>query len=113
MTSSLASRIDSKRCPCRRSTFSEPNNVSEHALSQQSPLRLIDGVMPCPLSTLLKSSLAYWLPRSLWKSSPAFLPGLRPNQAISSASMTRLLHVGPHRPAHNLAAEKVDRHGKK
>ena len=23
------------------------------------------------------------------------------------------LHVGPHRPAHNLAAERVDRHGKK
>jgi len=55
----------SKRWPCSRSTFSEPNNVSEQALSQQLLLRLIDGLMPCSLSTSLKSSLAYWLPRSL------------------------------------------------
>src|SRR5664280_1775311 len=90
MVSSLASRMVSKRWPCSRSTFSEPNNVSEQALSQQFPLRLIDGVMPCSLSTSLKSSLAYWLPRSLWKISPASLPGLRLNQAISRASITRL-----------------------
>jgi len=45
---------------------------------------------PCSLRTSLKSSLAYWLPRSLWKSSPAFLPGWRANQAISSASITKL-----------------------
>ena len=51
MTSSLASRMVSKRWPCSRSTFSEPNSVSEQALSQQLPLRLIDGVMPCSLST--------------------------------------------------------------
>jgi hypothetical protein len=29
-----------KRWPCSRSTFSEPNSVSEQALSQQLPLRL-------------------------------------------------------------------------
>src|SRR5664279_2071897 len=90
MVSSLASRIVSKRWPCSRSTFSEPNNVSEQALYQQLPLRLIDGVMPCSLSTSLKSALAYWQPRSLWKINPAFLPGLRLNQAISRASITRL-----------------------
>jgi len=89
MVSSLAARIVSKRRPCSRSTFSEPNNVSEQALSQQLPLRLIDGVMPWSLSTALKSSLAYWLPRSLWKINPAYLPGLRLNQAISRASMTK------------------------
>src|ERR1017187_2968057 len=90
MVSSLASRMVSKRRPCSRSTFSEPNNVSEQALSQQLPLRRIDGAMPCSLSTWLKSSLAYWLPRSLWKISPVSLPGLRLNQAISRASITRL-----------------------
>jgi hypothetical protein len=35
MVSSLASRIVAKRWPWSRSTFSEPNNVSEQALSQQ------------------------------------------------------------------------------
>jgi hypothetical protein len=29
----------------QRSTLSEPNSVSEQALSQQLPLRLIEGVM--------------------------------------------------------------------
>ena len=58
--------------PCSRSTFSEPNSVSEQALSQQFPLRLIEGMMAYSLSTLLKSSLAYWLPRSLWKISLLF-----------------------------------------
>src|ERR1017187_9727508 len=47
----------SNRCPCSRSTFSEPNRVSLHALSQQFPLRLIEGVIPHCFSTLLKSSL--------------------------------------------------------
>ena len=65
----------SNRCPCSRSTFSEPNRVSLHALSQQLPLRLIDGVIPHCFSTLLKSSLAYWLPRSLWEISSAFPSG--------------------------------------
>jgi hypothetical protein len=55
--SSLALRMVSKRWPCSRSTFSEPNKVYEQALSQQFPLQL--------LSNLLKSSLVYWLPRSL------------------------------------------------
>src|SRR6516165_2797748 len=54
-----------KPWPCSRSTFREPNSVSEQALSQQLPWRLIDGLMPCSLSTSRKSSLAYWLPRSL------------------------------------------------
>jgi hypothetical protein len=63
--SSLALRMVSKRWPCSRSTFSEPNKVYEQALSQQFPLRLIDGLMPQLLSNLLKSSLVYWLPRSL------------------------------------------------
>jgi hypothetical protein len=58
--------------PFHRSTFSEPNSVSEQALSQQFPLPLIEGVMAYSLNTLLKSSLAYWLPRSLWKISLLF-----------------------------------------
>src|SRR6266704_3762719 len=83
----------SKRWPWRRSTFREANRVSLHALSQQSPLRLIEAVMPHFRSRQLNSWLAYWLPRSLWKIGPAFLLGLRRNQAISSASMTRLLCI--------------------
>ncbi len=35
MTSSLASRTVAKRWPCSRSTFSEPNSVSEQALLAQ------------------------------------------------------------------------------
>jgi transposase len=50
-----------KRCPCSRFTFSDPNNVSLQALSQQSPRRLIDAVMPYSVSTSLKSLLAYWV----------------------------------------------------
>src|SRR6218665_1091493 len=71
MTSSLAWPRVTKRCPCSRSTFNEPNRVSLQALSQPLPLRLIEAVMPHWASTSLKSSLAYWLPRSLWKISPA------------------------------------------
>jgi len=51
-------RMISKRWPCCRFTLSEPNNVSEQVLPRQLPLRLIDGVMPCSLSTSLKSLLA-------------------------------------------------------
>src|ERR1700731_1188748 len=83
----------SKRWPWRRSTFREANRVSLDALSQQLPLRLIEAVMPHFRSRQLNSWLAYWLPRSLWKIGPAFLSGLRRNQAISSASMTRLLRI--------------------
>src|ERR1700693_3310329 len=83
----------SKRWPWRRSTFREANRVSLDALSQQLPLRLIEAVMPHFRSRQLNSWLAYWLPRSLWKIGPAFLSGLRRNQAISSASMTRLLCI--------------------
>src|SRR5260370_41282866 len=106
----------SKRWPWRRSTFREANRVSLGALSQQSPLRLIEAVMPHSRSRTLNSWLAYWLPRSLWKICPAALSGLRRNQAISSASMTRLLiavHLRLHRPAHPPAAEQVDDHGQK
>src|ERR1700731_274493 len=83
----------SKRWPWRRSTFREANRVSLDALSQQLPLRLIEAVMPHFRSRQLNSWVAYWLPRSLWKIGPAFLSGLRRNQAISSASMTRLLCI--------------------
>src|SRR6218665_236712 len=86
--SSLAWRRVTKRCPCSRSTFNEPNRVSLQALSPQLPLRLIEAVMPHWASTSLKSSLAYWLPRSLWKISPACLRGWRLNQAMRTASMT-------------------------
>jgi hypothetical protein len=59
MVSSLAARMVSKRWPCSRSTFSQPNNVSAQALSQQLPLRLIDSVMEQCSSTFAKSSLAH------------------------------------------------------
>ena len=88
MISSLACRLVSNSCPYIRSTFNDPNSVSLQALSQQSPRRLIEAVMPYSLSTSRKSLLAYWLPRSLWNISPAVLPGWRLNQAIRRASMT-------------------------
>lgn len=44
-------------------TFTEPNSVSVTALSQQSPLRLIEPRMLKVESCLWKSPLAYWLPR--------------------------------------------------
>ena len=47
-----------------RSTFNEPKSVSVTALSQQSPLRLIEPRMPKAESCVWKSPLAYWLPRS-------------------------------------------------
>jgi hypothetical protein len=87
-TSSLAWRRILKRCPCSRSTFSDPNSVSLQALSQQLPRRLIEAVMPYALSTSRKSLLAYWMPRSLWKITPACLLGWRLNHAMRSASMT-------------------------
>src|SRR5471032_2613397 len=86
--SSLPWRRVSKCWPCNRSTFSDPNRVSLQALSQQLPLRLIEGVIPQSFSSLLNSWLAYWLPRSLWKISPALRSGQRRNQAIRSASIT-------------------------
>jgi hypothetical protein len=55
IVSSFASRLVLKRCPCSRSTFNDPNNVSLHALSQQLPLRLIELVMPYSESKVLKS----------------------------------------------------------
>src|ERR1035441_7431434 len=58
-TVSLACRMVSKRSPCSRSTFSDPNSVSVTALTQQLPLRLIEARMPCFSSTWRKSSLAY------------------------------------------------------
>jgi hypothetical protein len=39
----LRLRLVTKRCPCSRSTFNEPNSVSLQALSQQLPLRLIEA----------------------------------------------------------------------
>ena len=42
--------------------------------------------MPYSASLAAIAWLAYWLPRSLWKRTPA--PGLRRNQAIVSASVT-------------------------
>ena len=41
------------------------------ALSQQSPFRLIDARIAKVLSCLAKAMLAYWLPRSEWRSVPA------------------------------------------
>jgi hypothetical protein len=38
MISSLASRLVAKRRPCNRSTFSDPNSVSLHALTHHLPL---------------------------------------------------------------------------
>ena len=61
MTSSLAWRRIFKRCPCSRSTFNDPNSVSQQALYQQSPRRLIEAVMPHSLNTSRKSLLAYWV----------------------------------------------------
>ena len=61
MVSSFAWRRVSKRWPCSRSTFSDPNIVSLQALSQQLPLRLIELVMPYSVNTSLKSLLAYWV----------------------------------------------------
>jgi hypothetical protein len=60
--------------------------LSVGALSQQLPFLLIEAVMPYSVSLAVMAWLAYWLPRSLWKTTPA--PGLRRNQAIVSASMT-------------------------
>ena len=37
---------------------------------QQLPRRLIELVIPYSWSTPLKAPLAYWLPRSLWKTAP-------------------------------------------
>src|ERR1035438_7384492 len=59
MVTSLAARMVSNRSPCSRSTFSEPNSDSEQALSQQLPLRLIEGVIVQYSSTSAKPSLAY------------------------------------------------------
>lgn len=67
-------------------TFSEPHRLSIGALSQQLPLRLIELRMPYSVSARWKSSLQYWLPRSLWKITPG--SGLRRNQAMRRASMT-------------------------
>jgi hypothetical protein len=39
----------------QRSTLSDPNNVSLQALSQQLPLRLIEGVIPHSFSSLANS----------------------------------------------------------
>src|ERR1039458_5757711 len=94
MTSSLASRMVSKRWPCGCSTFSEPNSVSEQALSQQLPLRLIDGVMPSSLSTSLKLSLA-----------------CEAHQKRNDPEVA--LHIWPHHPAHHFTAEQVDHYRKK
>ena len=91
MTSSMAWRLVLKRWPCRRSTFNDPNSVSLQALSQQLARRLIEAVMPYSVSASRKSLLAYWLPLSLWKISPAFLLGCRLNQAMRSASMAMSL----------------------
>src|SRR5450631_2120552 len=114
MTSSLASRMVSKRWPCSRSTFSEPNSVSEQALSQQLPLRLIDGVMPCSLSTSLKSSLAYWLPAIAMKDQPSLLAWIAPQPSHLQCIDDQIaLHIGPHRPAHHFTAEQVDHYCKK
>jgi len=64
-----------KRSPCSRSTLEDPNSVALRALSKELPWRLIDAVMPHLVRTSRKSLLAYWLPRLLWKISPACLLG--------------------------------------
>ena len=79
-------------------------------LAQQFARRLIEPVMPYSLSTSLKAWLAYWLPRSLWNSTPGCLPGWRLNQAMRIDDDVRR-HVFAQRPAHHLAAEQVDHHG--
>ena len=51
---SLASLWLWKVMPCSRSTLSDPNSVSEQALSQQLPLRLMEafiGVHSTPIAT--------------------------------------------------------------
>ena len=86
--SSRASRRVAKVRPARRATFSEPNSVSAQALSQQFPLRLMEGTMPKLSSIRRKLSLAYWLPRSPGNISSWPFVNLRRYQAISSAFLT-------------------------
>jgi hypothetical protein len=62
--------------------------VSQQALSQQLPRRLIDALTPYSASTSRKSLLAYWLPRPPWEIGPACWLGWRLNHAMRSASMT-------------------------
>jgi hypothetical protein len=83
--------------------------LSLGALSQQLPLRLIEAVMPYSVSWAAIAWLAYWLPRSLWKITPA--AGLRRNQAIVSASVTMSAVIRLDRPAHDLPVEQVQHDG--
>jgi len=54
--SSLACRIVEKCLPCKPLHLNEPNSVSEQALSQQLPLRLIEGAMEQCSSIFAKSA---------------------------------------------------------
>ena len=76
------------------SVFRVWKKLSETALSQFVPLRLMLCWMPCCLS-----SFRWLLPRLVCQSKP--LAGLRCQVAIISASLTNLVfHAFCHRPAH-------------
>src|SRR5205823_13324643 len=70
--------------PSSSSVFMLPKKLSIGALSQQSPLRLIEHSMPCSSSRRRYAWAAYWLPRSEWCSNP--LPGWRLVIAMRSAA---------------------------
>ncbi len=66
--------------------FKEPQQLSIGALSQQFPLRLMEGCMPNWRSSCWSACEQYWLPRSEWRISP--LLGRLVATARNSACMT-------------------------
>ena len=67
MTSSLAWRRVPKRMPWSRSTFSDPNSVSVTALSQQSPLRLLELTYTSHAMTPFARDLGFTGPPFGWE----------------------------------------------
>jgi hypothetical protein len=68
---------------------SRPQKLSVGALPQQLPFLLIDERMLQSFNASWNSPLHYWLPRSLWNSTPG--SGQRRHHAMASASLTRLV----------------------
>lgn len=91
------------RCAARtRSFFRLSQRLSVGALSQQSPFRLIDALMPYSASLAFNAWLAYWLPRSLCNITPT--PGLRRSRCLCG-------HPRLDRPANDLAVEQIQHDG--
>src|SRR5260370_17220768 len=63
-TTFLAAWRVSKTVPSSSSVFMLPKNLSMGALSQQSPLRLIEQSILCWSSRRRYARAAYWLPRT-------------------------------------------------